>query len=140
MAICIHRNLFSIISKLKISKLIKFTNQGLNRKTAFFYLGSSCSNARNSTSREHGGSVAAREEGRGGLGIGVAGDGRGEVRPDGELGQRSSGDSVGAVYGEFESEESERERGWVQGRREREVVAFIERGKGRGEGVGEGEK
>ena len=39
MAIRIHRNLFSIIFKLKIPKLIKFTNQGLNRKFAFFYLG-----------------------------------------------------------------------------------------------------
>jgi hypothetical protein len=34
----IHRSLFSTISKLKIPKLIKFTNQGLNRKFAFFYL------------------------------------------------------------------------------------------------------
>jgi hypothetical protein len=52
----------------------------------------------------------------------VAGDGRGEVRPvccaDGELGLRSSGDGVGAVYGEFEGEESERERGRARGGRE----------------------
>jgi hypothetical protein len=106
MVIRIHRNLFSIISKLKISKLIKFT----------------------------------REQGRGGLGVGVAGDGRGEVRPDGELGRWSSGDGVGAVYGEFESEESERERASLGREREREVATFIERGEGRREGDGEGEK
>jgi hypothetical protein len=35
----IHQNLLSIISKLKIPKLIKFTKQGLNRKFAFFNLG-----------------------------------------------------------------------------------------------------
>jgi hypothetical protein len=53
----------------------------------------------------------------------VAGDGRSEFRPiccaDGELGRRSSGNGVGAVYGEFVSEESERERASL-GRRERE--------------------
>jgi hypothetical protein len=75
MAIRIHRNLFSIISKLKISKLIKFTNQGLSRKFAFFYLGSSCSNTGNSTSKENDGSVTAREQGRGGFGVGWPGTG-----------------------------------------------------------------
>jgi hypothetical protein len=47
----------------------------------------------------------------------VAGDGRGEVRLDDELGRRNSGDGVGAVYGEFESEESEREGEFREGER-----------------------
>jgi hypothetical protein len=68
MAIRIHRNLFSIIFKLKIPKLIKFTNQGLNRKFAFFYLGALAqAQGTRRAGREKGGSTPSREgRGRGG--------------------------------------------------------------------------
>jgi hypothetical protein len=75
--------------------------------------------------------------GQGGLGVGVAGDGRDEVRPDGELGRRSSGDGVGAVYGVFASEESERERGRVQGEGD---GGFYREMRGEGRGTGEEEE
>jgi hypothetical protein len=82
----------------------------------------------------------AREQGRGGLGVGVAGDGRGEVWPgcyaNGELRRWSSGDGVGTVFGEFESERErvssgrERERGSSRAReRGREKEERAPRGK-----------
>jgi hypothetical protein len=63
----IHRNLFSTISKLKIPKLIKFTNQGLNRKFAFFYL-RALAQSQGNGGRRTGGSASGSgmaEQGRG---------------------------------------------------------------------------
>jgi hypothetical protein len=67
LAIRIHRNLFSTISKLKIPKLIKFTNQGLNRKFVFFYLGALAQAQGNGGRRTRGSASGSRmaEQGRG---------------------------------------------------------------------------
>jgi hypothetical protein len=104
----IHRNLFSTISKLKISKLSLFTRRDLTPKIAFLYLGAF---------------VHAQEwrstssEGLGGQGTGATEVLRGRGRSSG-----------GAVGGEQGSEEHVREREGAQGGREEgSPDAFIER-------------
>jgi hypothetical protein len=49
-------------------------------------------------------------------------------------------DGVGAVYGEFESEENERERGRARGGREREVLDFYRERRGEERAPGGGER
>jgi hypothetical protein len=114
----IHQNLFSTISKLKISKLSLFTRRDQTAKIAFFYLGAF---------------VHVQEwrlTSRGGLGgLGGQGTGAAEVAGDGEVraparlhGWRTTNGGVGAVAGELENEESRgrassgRERGRESGR------------------------
>jgi hypothetical protein len=143
MATRIHWNLFSIISKLKISKLIKFTNQGLNRKFAFFYLGAIRAHREMKGHGLRAGSMALDREGLGRAGARTGGEVRRGCCTDGVLGRRSSGDERRRGRGVRrvrERGERERERGRARGGREREVLDCYRERRGEERAPGGGER
>jgi hypothetical protein len=131
----IHQNLFLTISKLKIPKFIKFTNQGLNRKFAFFYLGA-LAQAQGNGGRRTGGSAS---------GSGMAEQGRGATEVVGWRGRAPT--TKGDVHGgelrrRTHGERRERTTGFScrGGRARGRGCPFYRGGEGRGEGAGEGEE